>query len=217
MPVIRLLLVDDHASFREPLAYLLAREPDIAIVGQVATLAEARPLLPLADLAVIDLDLPDGNGADLIAEFAASNPHGAALVLTGGSERMDFARAVEAGAVALLRKAAPVAELLCAIRQAAGGGQLIPPDEIAALRELARQRSARDRDERQRLASLTPRERDVLQGLAAGLSDKEIAQSLHIGRETVRTHLVNLMAKLEVNSRLQALVFALRHDAVRLD
>jgi DNA-binding NarL/FixJ family response regulator len=215
--VIRILLVDDHASFREPLAYMLGLEPDICIIGQAGTLAEARSLLSLAHIAIIDLDLPDGDGVDLITEFARDSPDGAALVLTASGAPIDLARAANAGAAAILRKSCPFAEVLRTIRRLAAGEPIIPPDELATLLELANQHRAQANDERQRLASLTPRERDVLRGLAAGLSDKEIARTLHIGRETVRTHLVNLMAKLGVNSRLQALVFALRHNAVDLD
>jgi RNA polymerase sigma factor (sigma-70 family) len=84
------------------------------------------------------------------------------------------------------------------------------------LLRLAEQRQRKNRAVRSALARLTPRERDVLAALAQGLSDKEIAQNLHVGRETVHTHMVNLMGKLGVESRLQALVFAIRHGVVRL-
>lgn len=215
--MIRLLLVDDHVSFREPLAFMLDLEHDIAVVGQAGTLLEARPLLPLADIGIFDLDLPDGNGADLIADFRRVQPRGAALVLTASGGRLDLAHAVDAGAAAVLRKSVSFDVVLRTVRQLAAGEQVLQPEYRAELLEVARRRRAEGGDERQRLASLTPRERDVLRGLAAGLSDKEIALRLHIGRETVRTHLVNLMAKLDVNSRLQALVFALRHGAVDLD
>src|ERR671920_906989 len=82
-PQIRVVLVDDHLSFRQPLAFMLMREPDITIIGQAGSVAEARPLLPEADIALIDLDLPDGEGIDLIEELRCVNPQAMALVLTG--------------------------------------------------------------------------------------------------------------------------------------
>ena len=94
----RVLLVDDHASFRESLALLLEREPDISVVGQAGSLAEARALLSGVDLAIVDLDLPDGHGAELVQELRAANPDGMVLILTASSSRADLARTVEAGA-----------------------------------------------------------------------------------------------------------------------
>src|SRR5918998_4151801 len=94
----RVLLVDDHATFREPLAFMFEREPDFEVVAQGGSLAEARRVLEGVDLAVVDLDLPDGDGTELIGELRAANPRGMALVLTASAERGTHARAVEAGA-----------------------------------------------------------------------------------------------------------------------
>jgi len=215
--VIRVLLVDDHASFRQPLAFLLSREPDITVVGQAGTLAEARRLLRDIDVAVIDLALPDGDGVALIEELRAVNPRAAALVLTASTDRRHLARAVEAGAVGVLHKSAEVVEIIAAIRRLGAGEWLLTPREIVELLRLAGQQREQCREAEAALARLTAREREVLQALADGLSDREIAARLHISSETVRAHMSNILSKLGVQSRLQALVFALRHGAVTIE
>jgi len=215
-PEIRVVLVDDHLSFRQPLAFMLMREPDITIIGQAGTLAEARPLLPEADIVLIDLDLPDGEGVDLIQDLHAVNPQAVALVLTGSTSDVDMPRAVEAGAAGLMHKARPVSEVTDAIRRLHAGESLMSVREtIEMLRLITRQRE-HDRVVRATIDRLTPREREVLQALAAGLSDREIAHQFHVSTETVRTHMVNLLHKLGVDSRLKALVFALQHDLVTI-
>jgi DNA-binding NarL/FixJ family response regulator len=214
--VIRVLLVDDHLSFRQPLAFMLLREPDITIIGQAASVAEARPLLPQADIALIDLDLPDEEGVVLIHELLAVNPTATALVLTGSRSNLAMARAVEAGAVGVMHKSRPVSEVVAAIHRLHAGESLLSVQEsIDMLRFITRQRD-QHRAVQAMIGRLTPREREVLQALAAGLSDREIAHQLLVSTETVRTHMVNLLHKLEVDSRLKALVFALKHDLVTI-
>ena len=114
--MIRVLLVDDHLSFRQPLAFMLLREPDITIIGQAATAAEARPLLPEADIALIDLDLPDDEGVVLIHELHARNPSAIALVLTDNVYLRDSARIRATGTFMLLDKLAPIDEIISVIR-----------------------------------------------------------------------------------------------------
>jgi DNA-binding NarL/FixJ family response regulator len=215
--MIRVVLVDDHLSFRQPLALVLMREPDLAITGQAGTLAEARPLLTEADIALIDLNLPDGEGVALIHDLHAVNPQASALVLTGDLGNLAMARAVEAGAAGVLLKTRPVSEVVEAIRRVHAGEPLLSVREsLAMLRFIARQRD-QDRAVQAVIDRLTPREREVLQALAAGLSDHEIGHHLHVSTETVRTHMVNLLHKLEVDTRLKALVFAVRHNLVTIE
>ena len=114
--MIRVLLVDDHLSFREAMAIVFGLQPDITVVAQAGSLAEARDVLADVDLAVVDLGLPDGSGLDLIGELRAVNPQGAVLVLTASSDRAQFARAVEAGAAGVLHKSTPLHELVGAVR-----------------------------------------------------------------------------------------------------
>jgi RNA polymerase sigma factor (sigma-70 family) len=215
--VIRVLLVDDHSAFRQPLAFMLNREPDISIVGQAAMLAEARTMLSGIDVAVVDLDLPDGNGVDLVRDLRQASPHGKVLVLTGSASRFDQARAVEAGAAGVMHKAAPLEEIIGAVKRLGRGEDILSLQEMVELLRLASQHREEDREAQRALGQLTPRERDVLQALGRGLSDKEMAQELGVSTETVRTHMVNILSKLEVDSRLQALVFAVRHGAVTIE
>ena len=107
--------------------------------------------------------------------------------------------------------------IIDALRRLAAGEQLLAPQEVIELLRLADQHRERDRAAEFALGQLTPREREVLQALAEGLTDKEIAQRLHVRTDTARNHMMRILGKLGVNSRLQALVFALRHGGVRLD
>ena len=215
--MIRVLLVDDHLSFREAMSIVFGLQPDITVVAQAGSLAEARDVLADVDIAVVDLGLPDGSGLDLIGELRAVSPQSAVLVLTASSDRAQFARAVEAGAAGVLHKSTPLHELVDAVRRLTAGEQLLSVSEVLELLRLAGQQRRQDRDAALALRGLTPREREVLQLLTEGLNDKEIAQRLHVSPQTARTHMENILNKLGVNSRLQALVFALRHGVVTLD
>jgi DNA-binding NarL/FixJ family response regulator len=210
----RVLLVDDHATFREPLAFMLNREPEFEVVAQAGSLAEARRALEGIDLAVVDLNLPDGDGTELIGELRTTNPHGMVLVLTASADREAYARAVEAGAAGVLNKSASIRDVIEASRRLVAGEAVLSTDEVAELLRIADRRREQDRETRQAVESLTPREREVLVLLAEGLSDKEIAERLYVGSGTVRTHVVNIFVKLGVHSRLQALVFAARHGLI---
>jgi DNA-binding NarL/FixJ family response regulator len=141
-----------------------------------------------------------------------------ALVLSATSEEKYLAKAIESGAAAVMHKSTPMSELVGAVRRRlAAGEQLFSQQEvIEALRFLVRERESHLEAQ---LASdkLTPREREVLQALAEGLSDKEIAQRFHMGVGTVHSHVANILAKLEVSSRLRALVFAVRHGIATIE
>ncbi|MDQ3966645.1 MAG: response regulator transcription factor [Actinomycetota bacterium] len=214
--VTRILLVEDHAAFREPLSFMFDREPEFTVVGQAGSLAEAREMLDGVDVAVFDLDLPDGNGAELIGELRAANPQAMVLVLTASTDRRIHARAVEAGAAGVLHKSARIKDVIDAVRRLKEGETLLSPNQLGELLRLAVQQHAQDREARQAIEQLTPREREVLQALADGLSDKEIAEQLYVGTGTVRNHVASLLSKLGVHSRLQAVVFAARHGAIEL-
>ncbi len=219
--MIRILLVDDHASLRESLAFMLEQEPDMTVLAQAETLAEARRMLGEAgasvDLAIIDLDLPDGSGADLIGDLHRANRGALALVLTAYSERERIARAVESGAAGVLHKSTRISGVIDAARRLVAGESLLSTAEVVELSLIAGRRRREDEEARSRIERLTPREREVLQTLADGLSDKEIAGQLYIGVGTVQTHVVRILAKLEVSSRLQAVMFAVRNGAVEVD
>ena len=216
----RVLLVDDHPSFRQALAFMLRQQPGVDAVAQAGSLAEARGVLggpEEIDVAVLDLDLPDGSGADLIKDVHAACSDARVLILTASTDRYDAAQAVEVGADGILLKAATIEEILDAVRRLAIGEQLLSQHEVIELLRLVGQRRQEERAARRALDQLTPRELQVLQALADGLSDQEMAERLHLSVRTARTHMTNILAKLRVESRLQALIFALRHGIVRLD
>jgi DNA-binding NarL/FixJ family response regulator len=214
---IRVLLVEDHASFRQALAFMLDREPDIAVVANVGTVEEARSLLTDIDVGLFDLDLPDGSGLTLVGALHAVAPDAQAVLLTASNERQDLAAAVEAGAVGILHKSVRVAEIIAAIRRIGAGEALLSPREMRELLREAGQFREQSREAQHLLGQLTRREQEVMQALAEGLSDREIADRLHISAETVRTHMGNILGKLRVESRLQALVFAVRYGALVIE
>jgi DNA-binding NarL/FixJ family response regulator len=215
-PAVRVLLVEDHAAVRQAIAAMFAREPDFAVVAQAATMAEARALLSDVDVAVVDLGLPDGYGADLIRELRAVNPSAQALVLTASVDRADMARAVESGAGGMLDKTARLDEVVGAVRRLWAGETLQSMDEVVDLLRFAGRRREREREDRLAIEQLTAREREVLQALADGLDSQAIADRLHITIRTERNHVANILAKLDVHSQLQALVFALRYQLVEI-
>jgi DNA-binding NarL/FixJ family response regulator len=213
--MIRVLLVDDHAAFRQPLAFMLGLEPDITVVGQAGSLTEARGLLTDVDILIVDIDLPDGDGIELIRCLRPIKPHGM-LVLTASASGLDAARAVAAGASGVLHKSVCVTEIVSAVRRITADEHLFSIREAVELFRLDAERRERERCTQLLLERLTPRERDILDALANGLDDRGIAQRLHISYETVRSHMVNILRKLQVESRLQALVVALRCGAVTI-
>ena len=221
---IRVMLLDDHDSFRQPLAFMLDREDDLRVVAQAGSLAEAREVLAgmyetgeSLDVAVVDLDLPDGSGTEFVSEVVKANRRALVLVLSAYSEQGRLARAIEAGAAGVLHKSSRIGEIVDAVRRLRSGEQLVSPQEVMeAIRLVGRERRESS-EARRMIAELTPREKDVLQALAEGLGDKEISELLSVSLGTTRTHMANILGKLEVQSRLQALVFALRHGIVHVD
>jgi len=214
----RILLVEDHASFRQTLAFVFDQQPEFEVVAQAGTLAEARRTMEgsEADLGIIDLTLPDGEGTELIGELHEANPDFVALVLTASLDRTEHARAVEAGATGILHKSADVDAILDATRRLGEGETLLSESELIALLRLAGQNREEKVEARASIEQITPREKEVLQKLAEGLSNREIAARLHMSVDTERTHMMNILNKLGVHSRLQALVFAARHGLVEI-
>lgn len=209
----RVLLVEDHAIVREAIAAMFAREADFDVVGQAASLAEARSMLEDVDVAVVDLALPDGFGGDVIRDLREVNPHAQALALTA-ADRGDIARAIESGAAGTLTKTAGLDEVVEAVRRLRAGETLVPVEELVDLLRLAARDRDRERDDRRMTESLSPRECEVLQLLADGLGSQDIAKRLHITLRTERNHVASILSKLGVHSRLQALLFALRYGVV---
>lgn len=216
----RVLLIEDHASFRQAMAFMFDRKPNFTVVGQAGSLAEGyevlRKLPGRVDIAVVDIGLPDGRGIELIRELSRTQPGVTTLVLSASLDPTEFAEAVEAGASGVLHKSSTLSEIVDAVLSLKAGDALLSPEEtIKMLRMASRKRHEEERAQRA-IESLTPREREVLQALGEGLDSKDIAKKLSITVETERTHMVNIMGKLDVHSRLQALWFAVRHGIVEI-
>jgi DNA-binding NarL/FixJ family response regulator/signal transduction histidine kinase len=216
---VRILLVEDHAAVREAVAASFEREAGFEVVGQAGSLGAARRLLAEGipvDVAVVDLGLPDGHGGDLIEDLRAANPEAQALVLSVSLDRAETARAVQSGAASVLQKTAHLDEVVEAVERLRAGETLMPLEEVVELLRFAGTKKDEEYEARQAIESLTPREIEVLQKLAGGLDSDGIAESLHISVRTQRNHVASILAKLGVHSQLQAVVFAVRHGAVKI-
>jgi DNA-binding NarL/FixJ family response regulator len=211
------LLVEDQASFRQAMAFVLEREPNLSVVAQAGKLEEARELLDIdPDVAIVDLVLPDGSGVDFIEDLHHANPSVMILVLSANPDRIHFALAVEAGASGVLNKLASIEEIVDTVKRLYRGEVLLAQKEIIEMLRLLSRRREENREAQQVLSRLTPREREVLQALADGLDTWQVANKLHITPQTERNHMSKIFTKLGVHSRLQALVFAARHGVVKI-
>jgi len=200
---------------------MLGWETDITVVAQVDSLFEARELLrngsPAADVMVVDLDLRDGSGLEFVRDLRSARSEALVLVVTASSDQRQLASAIEAGAAGVMHKSSRFEDIVDAVRRLHAGESLLSQQEIIeALRLITRERT-KGYEARLMIEQLTAREREVLQALAEGLGDREISERLYISLGTVRHHLTSILTKLEVQSRLQALIFAVRHDVVRID
>jgi DNA-binding NarL/FixJ family response regulator len=209
-----ILLVDDHAAFRQALAFMLGREPDFTVVAQAGSMAEVADVETAWDVALVDLSLPDGGGAPLVEGLAN---RGSVLVLTASASPAEHAAAYEAGAAGVVPKAAAMPDIIDALRTVSSGESLVDPAELVEILREARRYRQQKRESEELRQRLTPREREVLQALADGKSNREIADALFISVETQRTHMVNILAKLGVHSQLQALVVAVRNGIVTVE
>ncbi len=226
-PLIRVLIADDHVAFRQSLALMLDREPDIAIGAQVETLGAAARTLPGVDVAIVSLTIADADTVELVRALRAVEKDGLALalwaapadmriLLSAGSAHHLVEHALTSSAVEVLSRSVCLGEIVESVRRLGARRPNRATRRIAALLDVDGERRAQDRVARTMLTRLTPREHEVLQALADGLTDKDIAERLHISNETSRTHMVNILRKLEVDSRVQALVFSIRHGIVRI-
>ncbi|MGI8875333.1 MAG: response regulator [Egibacteraceae bacterium] len=206
------MLVEDHASYRQALETLMDVQGDLRVVAQVGSVDEAGPAAARTSprVAVVDLDLATGSGVDALADIRRQSPGTSCVVLSALNDDVEFGRAIEAGAVAALHKSVSIPELLDVLRAVARGATILPPDETS--RRL--QALARHRDQNWYATvvaqQLTPREREVLGHLAEGHGHQQIAADLCISPETAQTHIRNLLGKLLVSSRLEAVVKGLR-------
>lgn len=200
--VTRVLIVDDHPVVREGLRGMVDAEPDLAVVGEAGSGAEAvtmaESLCP--DVILMDLRMPDGDGVTATQQILAASPTVRIVVVTTYESDSDILRAVEAGAAGYLLKDATRAELAAAVHDAAEGRTVLAPSVADRLVSFVR---------RPPPATLTSRELDVLTLVARGLTNAEIGTRLHISEATVKTHLLRTFQKLEVSDRTAAVTTAM--------
>jgi DNA-binding NarL/FixJ family response regulator len=207
--MIKVLLADDDALVRSGLTALLRAEDGITVVGEAAdgheALRQAAVLRP--DVVVMDVRMPGRDGVSATRALLATSPRPRVLVLTTFDMDEVVDAAIAAGADGFLLKRSTPEELLAGIRAVAEGDAVVSP---AVARRLFDSHAARTGPNDTRAAQLTDREADVLRAMATGLSNAEIARTLHLSVETVKTHVRHVLAKLEVRDRTQAVVWAYR-------
>lgn len=207
------LLVDDHAVVRQGLVSILTMTDDFTLVGEAAdgvhAIELAREHQP--DLIVLDLLMPGMDAAATIRSLRSLSPNSRIAVLTSSDDDNLAFSAIEAGAHSFLLKSMSGDALLDTLRRLAEGEAVIHPD--VAHRILRRVRTARERVT-DPFASLTEREMDVLRALAEGSSNGRIGKMLNISESTVKTHIGNVLAKLDLRDRTQAVAFAWRHGLI---
>ncbi len=204
---IRILIADDHPVVREGLSALINRRPDMTVVAEASNGREAvkQFLLHRPDIALLDLRMAEMDGVDAIAAIRAQVPTARIIVLTTYDHDENIYRGLQAGAKAYLLKDVPREELLACIRTV-HAGQTYIPSAIAA--KLANRRND---------SALTAREHEVLEFMADGKANKEIAAALHVSEGTVKTHVNAILKKLDAIDRTQAVIIALKRGIVRLE
>ncbi len=208
---ISIVLVEDHVSFRQALAYVFDSKPGFVVSGQAATLSEARGMLDEGDAAIIDLTLPDGSGKDLIRELRVKNPEMTILVLSATLEQQNLCEVIEAGASGVLDKLSGVREICEAIPRLRAGEVVLSYDEVEEVLKAASQRAA---DRSPHPDPLTRGDKDMLRALADGLDDANIAARFRVPVEKARSQLAAILTKLGARSRLHALLIAARRGLV---
>lgn len=206
---IRLVIGDDHRVVRDGLRYLLSQEPEIEVVGEagdgrqaVRIVAATRP-----DVLLLDLYMPELDGHGVLTELRDAPQPPAVVVLTSATDDEHLVRALQAGATSYVLKTAAADDVVAAIRDADAGTTRLSPDVLTRLTGALHRSPPPDP-----LAALSRREREVLDLIALGRSNRQIARELCIGEQTVKTHVSSILTKLDLEDRVQAAILALRHQ-----
>jgi len=216
---IRVLVVDDHALFRRGLQMVLEQESDIEVVGEAGDGADAVSMAgeTLPDVVLMDVRMPRRGGIEACTAIKDVVPSAKIIMLTISDEEADLYEAVRAGAMGYLLKEISIEEVASAIRAVHGGQSLISPSMASKLLTEFAAMSKRS-EERQQLPTprLTDREMEVLKLVARGLNNRDIAKELFISENTVKNHIRNILEKLQLHSRMEAVVYAVREKLLEI-
>ena len=219
LDIVRILIVDDHTLFRRGLTALLARDPRPKVIGDAADAGQAqrRALELKPDLILLDNHMGGVNGVDALPSLREAAPKARILMLTVSEDEDDLAAALRNGASGYLLKTMEGDALTGAINRAMAGENVVAPEMTGKLVAAYRSAAAApadancDKEVASPLASLTPRELDILRAVTAGASNKEIARQFAIAETTVKIHVQHILRKLDVSSRVHAAVMATEH------
>ena len=208
MAAIRVFVVDDHPMIRQGLAATISSDRELAFVGEAADGAEALRAIPAAapDVVLMDLVMPRLDGIAAIEALRPQLPDTRFIVLTSMLDTVQVKRAIDAGASGYLLKNASAQELITVIRTARAGTRLFAPEVTDALIAASRHEPLG--------ADLTPRELELLRLMTRGMNNQEIATEVSIAVPTVKFHITNILAKLQVENRTEAVLKALKHRLV---
>jgi DNA-binding NarL/FixJ family response regulator len=218
---IRTMIVDDHALFRRGLEMVLDEERDIELVGQASDGTEAveKAAESLPDIVLMDIRMPRSSGIEACRAMKEAAPSAKIIILTISDEEEDLFEAIRAGASGYLLKDIPLDEVADTVRAVHGGQSLINPSmagklltEFAALAK----RDEEDADRAQEVPAprLTDREMQVLKLVARGMNNRDIAKELFISENTVKNHVRNILEKLQIHSRMEAVMVAVREKLI---
>ncbi len=216
MPI-RVLLADDNALFREGMASLLGRCADVQVIGQAKDAAEAvrKTTLIRPDVVLMDLSMPLGGGVEATKRILEERPEQAICMLTVSEQESDLCATIRAGARGYLVKTVVLEDLCQSLHILAEGGSVVTPHLAARLLDEFAKLAQTQREGPSEAEKLTAREREVLELVARGASNKEIANRLVIAENTVKVHLRNILDKLQLRNRQQAAAFAVQEGLVR--
>jgi DNA-binding NarL/FixJ family response regulator len=216
---LRVMVVDDHALFRRGLEMVLSSEPDIELVGEASDGAEAivRAQEVMPDVVLMDVRMPKRSGIEAAGEIKQLLPHAKILMLTISDEEADLYDAIKAGASGYLLKEIPIEEVAEAIRSVwAGQSRISPSMASKLLTEFAAISRASTERPQMPAPRLTEREMEVLRLVAKGLQNRDIAKELFISENTVKNHIRNILEKLHLHSRIDAVVYAVREKMIEI-
>jgi DNA-binding NarL/FixJ family response regulator len=216
---IRALIVDDHALFRRGLEMVLAAEDDIELVGEASDGAEAvqKAGESLPDVVLMDIRMPKSSGIEACRAMKEVAPSSKIVMLTISDEEEDLFEAIRAGASGYLLKDIPLDEVADVVRAVHGGQSLINPSMAAKLLTEFAALNKRDQEERAEQVpppKLTEREMQVLKLVAKGMNNRDIAKELFISENTVKNHVRNILEKLQIHSRMEAVMIAVREKLI---